>query len=90
MGSEAKPQPIVLLVHVNLIRWSLIIISLSLVLCCYQQVYDIFNMSCLGVIQQVRGRDAYDDNGYGYLFARKIVQLIFLNFRSNFRDGTSH
>ena len=28
-----------------------------LVFCCYQQVYDIFNMSCLWVILQVRGRD---------------------------------
>jgi len=31
--------------------------SLSLVFCCYQQVYDIFNMLCLGMILQVRGRD---------------------------------
>jgi len=30
---------------------------ISLVFCCYQQAYDIFNMSCLGVILQVRGRD---------------------------------
>ena len=29
----------------------------SLVCCCYQQVYDILNMSCLGVILHVRGRD---------------------------------
>jgi len=29
----------------------------SLVFRCYQQVYDIFNMSCLGVILQVRGCD---------------------------------
>jgi len=29
----------------------------SLVFCCYQQVYDIFNMSCLRVILQVRGHD---------------------------------
>jgi len=32
-------------------------VSLSLVFCSYQQVYDIFNMSCLGVILQVMGRD---------------------------------
>jgi len=32
------------------------IISLP-VFCCYRQVYDILNMSCLGVILQVRGRD---------------------------------
>jgi len=32
-------------------------LSLSLVYCCYKQVYDIFNTSCLGVILQVRGRD---------------------------------
>jgi len=31
--------------------------SLSSVFCCYQQVYDIFNMSCLGVMLQMRGRD---------------------------------
>jgi len=31
--------------------------SQSLVFCCYQQVYDIFNTSCLRVILQVRGRD---------------------------------
>jgi len=30
---------------------------LSLVLYCFQQVYDIFNMSCLGVIFQVRSHD---------------------------------
>ena len=28
-----------------------------LVFCCYQQVYDLFNMSCLWVILQLRGRD---------------------------------
>ena len=31
--------------------------TLSLVFCCYQQVCDIFNMSRLWVILQVRGRD---------------------------------
>ena len=31
--------------------------DVSLVFCCYQQVCVIFNMSCLGVILQVRGRD---------------------------------
>jgi len=31
--------------------------ALSLVLCCYQQVYDIFNMSCLGVILHMRDRN---------------------------------
>ena len=30
---------------------------ISLGFCCYQYVYHIFNMSCLGVILQVRGRD---------------------------------
>ena len=29
----------------------------SLVFCCYQQVYHIFNMSCLRVILQVSGHD---------------------------------
>jgi len=29
-----------------------LVLSVSLVFCCYQQVYDIFNMSCLGVIIQ--------------------------------------
>ena len=42
-------------------RWDVFlrhgVVSLSLVFCCYQQVYDIFNMSCLGVILQVRGCD---------------------------------
>ena len=32
-------------------------LPLFLVFCCYQQVYDIFNMPYLGVILQVRGRD---------------------------------
>jgi len=32
-------------------------VSVSLVFCCYQQVYGIFNMSCLGMILQVTGRD---------------------------------
>ena len=32
-------------------------LSLSPVFCRYQQIYDIFNMSCLGVIFHVRGRD---------------------------------
>jgi len=34
-----------------------ILITLSPVFCCYQQVYDIFNMSCLGMILQVSGLD---------------------------------
>jgi len=32
-------------------------LSVCLVFCYYQQVYDIFNMSCLAVILRVRGRD---------------------------------
>ena len=32
-------------------------LSLSVVVCCYQQIYDIFNMSCPGVILQVRSHD---------------------------------
>jgi len=31
--------------------------SFSLVFCCYHQVDDIFSMSCLGMILQVRGRE---------------------------------
>jgi len=33
------------------------VVSFSLVFWCYQQVHDIVNMSCLGVILQVRGCD---------------------------------
>jgi len=33
------------------------VVSLSLVFWCYQQVHDVVNMSCLGVILQLRGCD---------------------------------
>jgi len=49
----------------NFTEWSpslviavvVIVTSLSVVFCCYQQVYDIFNMSSRGDTVQVRGRD---------------------------------
>jgi len=39
--------------------------TLSLVFCCYQQVYYIFNVSCLGVIPQVRDHDGMSTPQYG-------------------------
>jgi len=41
----------------NRVRFATFSSSLSIVVCCYQQIYDIFNMSCKGVILQVRGHD---------------------------------
>ena len=67
-----------------------VIVSISLVFCCYQQVYDIINMSCLGVIPQVRGRDGKstpqnDAAAYSqsHIFATVVFLLPSLRFSSS-------
>jgi len=49
---------------------------ISLVFSCYQQVYDLFNMSCLEVILQVRGRDGMStrQNGVAAYSRSRICQ----------------
>ena len=42
------------MVHVKIISSQRRDVFCSVVFCCYQQIYDIFNMSCLGVILQLR------------------------------------
>jgi len=59
------------------------IIVVCLVFYCYQEVYDIFNMSCLGVILQVRGCDGMStlQNGvaaYSQSHTSRICQGGFL------------
>ena len=51
--------------------------TISLVFCCYQQVYDMFNTSCLGVILQVRGRDSMStlQNGAAAYSVSRITYL---------------
>jgi len=63
-------------------------LTLSLVFCCYEQVYDIYNMSCLGVILQVRGRDGIStpQNGVAaysqyHIFARVVYRCLKLIYQ---------
>jgi len=55
---------------------------ISLVFCCYQQVSKIFNMSCLGVILQVRGRDgmSMQQNGAA-AYSRVVSRCLPCGFR---------
>jgi len=66
-------------------------LSISLVFCCCQQVYDIvFNMSCVGVILHVRGLDGIStpQNGAAaysvlryHIFARVVSRCVPRGFR---------
>jgi len=62
----------------------------SVVFCGYQQVYDILNMSCLGVMLHVRGRDGMSTphNGaaaYSQSHVSHICQGGFPCFPCSFR-----
>jgi len=53
-------------------------LSLCLVFCCYQQLYDILNMSYLAVILQVRGCDGMStpqNDAAAYLTVSRITYL---------------
>ena len=63
-------------------------LSLSLVFCRHQQVHDVFNVTCLEVILQVRGRDGMStlQNGaaaysQSYVFARVVSRCLPCGFR---------
>jgi len=64
--------------------WRVYIPLISLlVFCCWQQVYDIFNVSCLGVILKVRGCDGMStpQNGaaaysQSHVFARVVYRCL--------------